>query len=94
MSVFLDYLEEAYDNATELRNDQIKIYVMPYLELLIEDKDFTDEEVLEESPQAVQDWFHTLFARCKSCKEWNRVEDLNLGHTPSSSGYCPTCRGE
>ena len=89
MSVFMEYLEEAYQK--ELRNDQFKAYIKNLVELLL-DNGFTQEEVLEEMPQEVQDYFHTEFKRCPVCNEWNRVEELVQARFDVNVDICEQCR--
>ena len=87
--VFLEYLEEAYQK--ELRNDQFKLYIKNLVELLLENG-FTHEEVLEEMPSSVSDYFENEFQRCAACNEWTRQSDLVQARFDSLQTVCPSCR--
>lgn len=96
MSVFLEYLEEAYVNASALLVSEVKLYITPYINKLLETGNWSEDELiqLKESPipQMVQDYFETEFERCVVCEEWNRKDEMHYGHN-SNQGVCPNCKG-
>ena len=90
--MFLDYLEEAMSNATDLRNDQVKVYFTNLAKIIVESDNFTDEEVLAEMPQTVQDYFYTEFKRCPVCTEWNRIDEMVQARYDVNEVVCEQCR--
>ena len=77
MTVFLEYLEEAYSNATELREDLVKVLIIPTFKKLQDDYNWHDEDILTELvPKAVHDYFANNFERCFRCQRWERRELL------------------
>ena len=92
-SMFLEYLEEAYTNATPLQGDYVRLYIIPFYKKLLDDEMVGEEYILYTLPTSVVDYFDTVFARCEICHEWNRIDDMPVGHKYSHR-ICPTCRGE
>ena len=93
MSVFLDYLEEAYDNATELRKDLITTIIIPTFEEITETHGWHEEDVLTDLvPNCVNDYFANEFERCGLCNEWTRRTDLHQARYDVNEDICPTCR--
>ena len=95
MSVFLDYLEEAYDNVTELTKVEFAMYVRPLVAHLIIDCDRAEEDILLHNvPTEVNDYFATEFERCPapSCKEWNRKSEMVQSRFDYLVDICEGCR--
>ncbi len=95
MTVFLDYLQEAYVNETHLTSVEYEMYVKPYLATLINEQDYTHEDLLLADkliPSKVQDYFAENFERCSVCKEWTRRTDLEQARYDVNDNVCPQCR--
>ncbi len=92
MSVFLDYLKEAY-NETGIRSDLVEVYILPMFKHLIVAHKWTDEDILDELVHnIVEEYFISNFTRCDLCQEWTREEHLYPARYDLSQQVCQSCR--
>ena len=96
MSVFTEFLEEAYSNETDLSQVEVELYVLPYLATLLETLEWDEEDLLMHKdspvPSKVQDYFATEFERCSVCDEWERRDDLVQARYDVNELVCEGCR--
>jgi hypothetical protein len=95
MSVFTEFLEEAYSNETDLSQVEVELYVLPLIERLLETLEWDEEDVLTQPktlPSKVQDYFATEFERCSVCEEWERRDDLVQARYDVNELVCESCR--
>lgn len=93
MKVFLEYLEESFNNSTELRKDLVSTLIIPTYDKLIGNHGWHEEDILTDLvPQCVHDYFATEFERCDNCNEWTRRDDLHQARYDVNEQVCPQCR--
>ena len=93
MSVFLDYLEEAYDTTTTLRRYEIKHYILPIFKYILDYGNIGEDTLLRELvPTDISDTFESEFVRCDLCKEWNRIDLMFEARYDFKKNICEGCR--